>query len=210
MIRFSVITHQMLLYCRLFCILLKWYYYIYEDLFLLFFYKLTPPWLWKYSASKPCYSRRVTPSPACTYFLFLSPTFYLFHTTGVLRCRRPKLRLAWKSMTSASGSTPSCEMSSTLPVVRNLKHAQVQCRCVNRFSLYKQDEGGRVLIEMHGTTLFCPSFENHLHVSAPKVQQGLMFWYPENVLHHLRTSLSSSLCVIPLSVIFGVSTVTVR
>lgn len=161
----------MLLYCRLFWILLNLYC-IDEKLFLLFFYKLTPPWLWKYSASKLCYSRRVAPSPVCIYFLFLSPTFRLFHTTGVLRCRRPKLRLAWKSMTSASGSMPSCEMSSTLLVVRNLERAQIQCQCVNRFSLYKQDEGDRAVIEIHGTTLFCLSFENHLHVSAPKVNNS--------------------------------------
>lgn len=63
-------------------------------------------------------------------------------------------------------------MSSTLLVVRNLERAQVQCQCVNRFSLYKQAEGGRALIEMHGTTLFCPSFENHLRVSAPKVNNS--------------------------------------
>lgn len=42
----------------------------------------------------------------------------LFLTPGVLRCRRPKLLPVWKSMIWASGSTPSCEMSSTLPVVR--------------------------------------------------------------------------------------------
>lgn len=49
------------------------------------------------------------------------PHVYLLHTTGVLRYRPPKLLLAWKSTTSASGSTPSCEMSSTRPVVRNHK-----------------------------------------------------------------------------------------
>lgn len=42
----------------------------------------------------------------------------LFVTPGVLRCRRPKLLPVWKSTIWASGSTPSCEMSSTLPVVR--------------------------------------------------------------------------------------------
>lgn len=63
-------------------------------------------------------------------FLFFSlshtPTVHLFLATGVLRCRQPKLLLVWKSMTSASGSMLSCEMSSTLPVVRNPKHALVQ------------------------------------------------------------------------------------
>lgn len=48
-----------------------------------------------------------------------SPPHPQSSAAGVLRCRRPKLQLVWKSMISASGSMPSCGMSSTLLVVRN-------------------------------------------------------------------------------------------
>lgn len=68
------------------------------------------------------YSNDVTLAVAvCIPFcFFLSLTHAcLSLDTEVLRCRQTKLLLAWKSTTSASGSMLSCEMSSTLPVVRN-------------------------------------------------------------------------------------------
>lgn len=66
-----------------------------------------------------CYSLFVTLSPVLSLSFSHSPTFICSSLTGVLKCRQLKLLPEWKSMTSASGSMPSCEMSSTLPVVRN-------------------------------------------------------------------------------------------
>lgn len=212
MIRFSVITHQMLLYCRLFWILLKLYYCINEELFLLFFYKLTPPWLWKYSASKPCYSAVSHPHlPAHTFFFF-HPRLVCFTPQGssgagdqscgwrekvwpqqveVRRATRCHQHFLWWEISNAPKFSVSAWTDSAF--TNRLKVVELLLKCMAQ--------------------LFSVLHLKIIYVCRPPkliIQQGLMFWYPENVLHHLHTSFSSSLCVIPLSVIFGVSTVTVK